>query len=251
MIILAILFAALGVADAVRTWHRGYPWSFVAAAAVILAIGLTSNAGWWMTLDAAALVGWLVLTRPRASRRAGYWALALLAAVIIAIVLLGGLLPVASGPLPEWYAQLPYAALAAVPFTSFAVAIGGVLLLNETANVIVRIALTRMTVDAPTVGASVERTSRGWRRKPVPLPPVAVLRGGRAIGPLERLFLFVLAVTGQFVAIAAVVAAKGIVRFPEISKDDAGGSKAEYFLIGSLTSWATVLAVVLLLQLAR
>ena len=48
---------------------------------------------------------------------------------------------------------------------------------------------------------------------------------------------------------AAVVAAKGIIRFPEISKDTEG-SKAEYFLVGSFTSWALVAAVALLIGLS-
>ena len=49
--------------------------------------------------------------------------------------------------------------------------------------------------------------------------------------------------------IAAVLAAKGIVRFPEISADRARGTKAEEFLIGSLVSWATAGGGVLLVRL--
>lgn len=62
------------------------------------------------------------------------------------------------------------------------------------------------------------------------------LRGGRWIGPLERLLIVVLAGAGAEVAIAAVVAAKGVIRFPEISQDSSG-EKAEEFLIGSVSSW--------------
>lgn len=47
-----------------------------------------------------------------------------------------------------------------------------------------------------------------------------------------------LALVGAPVLIAALIAAKGIVRYPEISADRGAGSKAEEFLIGSLTSWA-------------
>lgn len=65
---------------------------------------------------------------------------------------------------------------------------------------------------------------------------VTALRGGRWIGPLERLLIIVLAGTGAEVAIAAVVAAKGVIRFPEISQDSTG-EKAEEFLIGSVSSW--------------
>ena len=65
---------------------------------------------------------------------------------------------------------------------------------------------------------------------------VTALRGGRWIGPLERLLIIVLAGAGAEVAIAAVVAAKGVIRFPEISQDSTG-EKAEEFLIGSVSSW--------------
>jgi hypothetical protein len=36
------------------------------------------------------------------------------------------------------------------------------------------------------------------------------------------------------------------VRFPEISRDGESGERAEYFLIGSLVSWASALAAALL-----
>ena len=71
--------------------------------------------------------------------------------------------------------------------------------------------------------------------------PGSRLKGGRVIGPLERIFITVLTVVGAYHIVAALVAAKGIVRFPEISadakRDDASGTKAEEFLIGSLASW--------------
>ncbi|MHA7245765.1 hypothetical protein ACX80C_02985 [Arthrobacter tecti] len=44
-------------------------------------------------------------------------------------------------------------------------------------------------------------------------------------------------------------AAKGLVRFPEISEDRGSGSKAEEFLVGSLASWTLSIAGVLYLYL--
>lgn len=46
------------------------------------------------------------------------------------------------------------------------------------------------------------------------------------------------------------VAAKGIIRFPEISRDTVGGSKAEFFIVGSLASWVLVAGAVGLAMLA-
>ena len=72
------------------------------------------------------------------------------------------------------------------------------------------------------------------------------LKGGRLIGPLERILVFVLTLAGAYTLLAAVLAAKGIVRFPEISRDRDDGDRAEYFLIGSLVSWVTSLAAAFL-----
>jgi hypothetical protein len=40
------------------------------------------------------------------------------------------------------------------------------------------------------------------------------------------------------------------VRFPELSRDNNRGSNAELFLVGSFTSWAIVLVVVLLVAVS-
>ena len=66
--------------------------------------------------------------------------------------------------------------------------------------------------------------------------PGSSMRGGRWIGPLERILILLLASVEAPAAIAAIVAAKGVIRFPEISQDKAG-QKAEEFLIGSFASW--------------
>ena len=67
------------------------------------------------------------------------------------------------------------------------------------------------------------------------------LSGGRWIGPLECLLIVLMAASGPQAAIAAIIAAKGVIRFPEVSKDDTG-EKAEEFLIGSLVSWGLAAA---------
>lgn len=75
------------------------------------------------------------------------------------------------------------------------------------------------------------------------------MRGGRWIGPLERLLVIVLVGAGADVAIGAVVAAKGVIRFPEISQDSTG-EKAEEFLIGSISSWILAALVALFVRVA-
>lgn len=55
---------------------------------------------------------------------------------------------------------------------------------------------------------------------------------GRIIGMLERIFIFVFAVTGQFTAIGFILTAKGVVRYKEFESR----TFAEYVLIGTLLS---------------
>lgn len=66
-------------------------------------------------------------------------------------------------------------------------------------------------------------------------------RAGRWIGVLERLIIFALVVAGEADAAGLVVAAKAILRFPEITGDEPHLS-AEYVLIGSLMSWLVAIA---------
>lgn len=74
-------------------------------------------------------------------------------------------------------------------------------------------------------------------------PPVDVLRGGLIIGFLERAAVAVAIFSGQPVAIAYVVAIKGLGRYPEL-KDTPAAS--ERFIIGTLASmlWAASVAAV-------
>jgi hypothetical protein len=68
-------------------------------------------------------------------------------------------------------------------------------------------------------------------------PGQRILRGGAIIGVLERLGVGVAILTGQPVAIAYIVAIKGLGRFAELKETPVA---AERFIIGTLTSmlWA-------------
>ncbi len=90
------------------------------------------------------------------------------------------------------------------------------------------------------------RDPSGSKQKTIDHDSQPSLQGGRWIGPLERILLLLLAVSSAHAAVAALVAAKGVIRFPEISKDDSG-EKAEEFLIGSLTSWTLAVLGALLI----
>lgn len=74
-------------------------------------------------------------------------------------------------------------------------------------------------------------------------PGERILRGGAIIGVLERLGVSVAILTGQPVAIAYIVAIKGLGRFAELKETPVA---AERFIIGTLTSmlWAAGTAAI-------
>ena len=75
----------------------------------------------------------------------------------------------------------------------------------------------------------------------LPVSSVRILRGGAIIGVLERLAVCLSILAGQPVAIAYVVAIKGLGRFAELKETPVA---AERFIIGTLTSllWAAGVA---------
>ena len=96
-------------------------------------------------------------------------------------------------------------------------------------------------VEAVEVEVEVEAVEAEAQPAP-PAPKTEVLRGGLLIGCLERAAVAVAILAGQPVAIAYVVAIKGLGRYPEL-KDTPAAS--ERFIIGTLASmlWAASVAV--------
>ncbi|GAA1940355.1 hypothetical protein [Nocardioides marmoribigeumensis] len=75
------------------------------------------------------------------------------------------------------------------------------------------------------------------------------LKGGRLLGPMERLLIVGLGLAGHVTAASIVVAAKGLLRFPELQRGAATSGPSdvtEYFLIGSFASWLLALGGVAL-----
>jgi hypothetical protein len=113
------------------------------------------------------------------------------------------------------------------------------------------------TLSAPTAGADAaerqtvdgELTTGGGQPPSDPtqqaaaVPAQRILRGGAIIGVLERLGVCVAILTGQPVAIAYIVAVKGLGRFAELKETPVA---AERFIIGTLTSmlWAAGTAAI-------
>ena len=92
--------------------------------------------------------------------------------------------------------------------------------------------------------------------RPAGTEPAQEIRGGRLLGPLERVLILGLGLAGQVTAASLVIAAKGLIRFPELqssSRSDEDEQAApdmrihaltQYFLVGSFVSWLVALASV-------
>ena len=226
MILLALLLATLGSADLVRPENRastraeGIVATVVGGAIlVLLASGLAIGSTAWAVVPVGLvlLIAWILLTPVGIVQTDRPWPVAGLA--VAALVAVAVPQPdVNRGWLVRWYEGLDLASLADVSVEQFVFGAACVVFLIETANIIVRLILIG-------TGPSVIATEK-------------TLKGGRILGPIERVFILAMALGGHYGALSAVVAAKGILRFPEISRDSAGGSRAEYVLVGSFVSWA-------------
>jgi hypothetical protein len=93
----------------------------------------------------------------------------------------------------------------------------------------------------PEPGAAADATPAKAAADDATVSSVRILRGGAIIGVLERLAVCVAILAGQPVAIAYVVAIKGLGRFAELKETPVA---AERFIIGTLTSmlWAAGVA---------
>jgi hypothetical protein len=158
--------------------------------------------------------------------------LVLFVAVLAVLIVLSGMGSAVAGLVKPWTAWAPVTGLASADPTRIALVAGVILLQVATGNQLVRLLLG-------SVGSV----------KPAGEPqPSDRLKGGRLLGPMERLLILGLGLAGQLAAATAVVAAKSIIRFPEINAQKArenGGigidDVTEYFLVGSFASWIVAL----------
>lgn len=234
MIAAGLLLLAVGAVDLLRQMIRaGRAIAFAVAAVALVAVsaGLDAVVAGILAVAVAAIWTWVVPETGPA--RAGLWPVALLALAAAACVVVA---PGRARPGLIGEAWASYRPGESVSIDVAVLVVGCLVFLLESGNAVVRIALRSEMGD--------RATGEGDRATGEAAPPT--LKGGRLIGPLERILVFVLTLTGAYTLLAAVLAAKGIVRFPEISRDRDDGDRAEYFLIGSLVSWVTSLAAAFL-----
>ncbi len=225
MIAAGLLLLAVGSMDLLRRLiaHRR-ALVFAVAGVLLIAVSAGVDAIVAGILAVAVAAIWVWVVPESGPARAGLWPVGLLGVAVAACVVVA---PARSRPGLLGAAWEAYGPHADVSLDAVLLIAGCLLFLLESGNAVVRIAL---------------RAEMGERVLPASGDAPTALKGGRLIGPLERILVFALTLAGAYTLLAAVLAAKGIVRFPEISRDGEDGDRAEYFLIGSLVSWVTALA---------
>jgi hypothetical protein len=155
-------------------------------------------------------------SNPAAAGAVGF----VIAAVGLSVVL-SGAAPNIGGDIADWYSNLELSfASNQVPVDQFMTGVGGLTFLLATSNRIVGYTLAATNSSLLTKGEE-------------------QMRGGRLLGPMERLFVAAGIVSGSLAGAGLVIAAKGLLRFRELpqSEDDSGLDEVtEYFLVGTFTS---------------
>lgn len=246
---LGVWLVGVGLCDLVRSSARpqvarSAVWVGLAAMAGLGALaGLLGPTDLVVGIGAAlALLLWVRWSAQALLTGTGHVpALASLGAGAVWLVALSGWASDPGGLLGRWlrWADLP-APLAGVE-AGQVLLVAGLLLANlATGNIIVRLVLVSVGALRP-----VDRTSDPGDE------PAEQLRGGRLLGPMERVVIIGLGLAGQLTAAGLVIAAKGLIRFPELqskrsdreSVEGAGIDEVtEYFLVGSFVSWLLALA---------
>jgi hypothetical protein len=247
--ILAIFLITVGVADLIRGARRPgrHAIGLLSVPVTVVVVAVLADLHTWpdvllLVLCALSAAGWVVLSaRALHTGRGELRPLAVLGVAILALLLLAGLSSPAGGMLDRFLQQSALQ-LEHVSATRALLVVGLFLVQISTGNEIVRLVLT-------SVGAL----------KPHGHPqPSDRLRGGHLLGPLERMFILGLGLAGQVTAAGLVIAAKGLIRFPELNARRGSGSESgvgidevtEYFLVGSFLSWLVSLGALALTLLS-
>ncbi|TLP99082.1 hypothetical protein FEF26_03265 [Nesterenkonia salmonea] len=244
MLLLATILLIIGLGDILRVLLPSgvsAAWTVVGigglAGAVLLSAGFLTGLPWWSVgLCVIPILLWFITVSadadaPTPSVR--HAAPRVLGFVVISAVItvLGDSLIGGTDALP-----VPMVGRFGVEFAALAMGVTAFHIVS--ANALVRLALNAEQRGTQSADSDLVV------RKPQ-------LKGGRWIGPLERITLTGLLVAGAYPVVAGLIAAKGIIRFPEMHEDRALGNKAEYFLVGSFVSWTVAIVAAGILWTVR
>jgi hypothetical protein len=239
---IALLLAGIAAADLGLSIRpvKAVPECVGAALAILLGLlcGLTD------VLDVVALVvigavvvAWGITVREGFGRNRAGIPLLLIVVAVGAAVLCAPAAGTAGGLLERWLAYDPLPVLDGLDADRVLLLLATFLVQLSTGNVVVRLVLAATGTVHPAKAGGLD-------------DPATQLKGGRLLGPLERMFILGLGLAGHLTAASIVVAAKGLLRFPELQS---GPGQArihrltEYFLVGSFVSWLVPLTCLVLL----
>lgn len=240
----ALLLVGLGLAD---LGHGVRPVRLVpeCVAAILtfllgLVAGLTSGRDLAaLIVVAAVVIAWGQTVRHGFGRDRALLPLTLLVVALVAAAATTVWADPAGGALGHWLARTPIPLLRGTSADRALLLLGGLLVQGSTGNVVVRLILLATGTINPAASEQLE--------------PGPVLKGGRLLGPMERLVIVGLGLAGSYTAASLVIAAKGLIRYPELqaARRAHGGPTitevTEYFLVGSFLSWMVALATLVIL----
>lgn len=241
---IALLLIGVGITDLTHSVRPGRVLPQRVGALVMVALGLAAGLTEVRDLLALLVLAGVVLlwghTVTRGFGRGPAWLTLLALGVSLGLaVVLSPAAGEAGGAVTDWLEHTPVPALRDLSADRALLLLGALLVQLSTGNVVVRLVLRATGTTNPARGASHDATR--------------ALKGGRLLGPMERVFILGLALAGHVTAASVVVAAKGLLRFPELqsrrdSADEPGIDEiTEYFLVGSFVSWSIPLVTLVLL----
>jgi hypothetical protein len=238
---LGILLIGVAVTDLVHAVRRVRFLPECVGALVALSVGLLAGLTSGrdvlalFVVAAVVLVWGLTVTWGFGHPGPAWLPLSVFVLALSAAVACSGLAPETSGPLGRWLDSVTLPLLSGLDPDRFLLVLGAFGIQLSTGNVLVRPVLKSTGTIHPLADGG--------------MPPTR-LKGGRLLGPLERTFILALALGGHVTAASVVVAAKGLLRFPELSSrrdQERIHQLTEYFLLGSFVSWLVALGSYVLL----
>ncbi len=239
---IAVLLIGVAVADLAHSIRPVPVVNECTGAAVAVWLGLMAGLTDLADLAALAVIAIAVVGYGLAVTRAfgggpSWVPLLVLGGSLLLAVLCSGWASPGGGLVGDWLDAVQVPVLQGLPVDRALLLLGVVLVQLSTGNVLVRLVLAATDTVSPQMHAT-------------PGDPAEQLKGGRLLGPMERVLILGLGLAGQLTAAAIVIAAKGLLRWPELqSKPEQVRIHrlTEYFLVGSFVSWLVALSSLVLL----
>ncbi len=240
---LGLLLIGIGTSDLAFSWTRRPRLAEGASAAMVALLGLLVGVS-----DAVEVLGLLLVmigvigwgeAVTRGFGRGRFVLPLVVLGVELGLVLLASPAGSPGGGIVEaWLIESTLPLLSGLEPDRALLLLGLLLVQLSTGNVIVRLILGATGTTHPL------RSTTG---------SAPALKGGRLLGPMERLLIVGLGLAGEVTAASIVIAAKGLLRFPELQSTRTDGSNGpgihevtEYFLVGSFVSWTVSLTALAL-----